>query len=210
MPITLGPYFVEDDFHRNAAIIHTMAEKYLGVEIETVVFDKTSAPLGEGENSLTVKLDPVVRTEEVTGEAVSALEKEFRQRWGYLTVQVESTCPLCRENSFQHYGYVPADEFGPAEGCMACLSKERKRAEQTADCQCYTCDKVFTVDSQPASYSWYLDCGVTNHKSGSRQSFHAGRRPDTEHGLAHFCSKACAQAKFAEALENLHVIFDED
>ena len=201
MPVTLGPYFVEDDLVKNKSAIVTMAEKYLGVEVNDVTWKPTPGPLGtDGEHSIVVHVSE--HNSAIDPDHVYALTKALEQRWGHIMVWVSSLCPLCNERPFQHLGYSdPEPDEDWVTGCDSCELKHYQQKQATVTHTCLNCGKDFSIKDSDDTYSLHLSLNVYSFKT--KKSVASFNSDTNGAGNPGFCSSDCVKEKLATLLTTL-------
>jgi len=195
-------FFVEDDFDEHYNEIFAMCEEALDVKLKELVFERTPAPLGEGENFLFACVASATPVTSITNEKVHLLDTKLQERFGLLSFQLRSVCPTCEKNSYDHYGYFSDTPHTSLNMCDKCSTKAYSKKERRKKVKCPTCSKKFVAEDHGEGYTLYMNFRICNELTRKNVA-------DTEHkcgsmfDTTRFCSKRCVQAKLDEIVEEL-------
>jgi len=201
-------YFVREDFDEHAQWILDTCIHILGVLLSHIEFDQTSAPLGEGENTIVACVETTEPVLYVTSDKVRSLEEALSERFGDLNLKVRSTCPRCKKRLHDHYGYSKEDEYPSLNVCNKCSSKELEEKESAKKVKCPTCSKKFVVKDHGESYTMNAHLVIRSGVLPLKLEDISSARVDAGSYFDHvrFCSKKCLQLRLDRFIKDLSII----
>lgn len=199
-------YFVKDDFDAHYSEIFSMCTQTLGVAIEDLIYERTPAPLGEGENGFIIFLASKKPVKSVTYDKMNALREALEKDYGGLEIWVTSVCPVCEKELYKHLGYIGGelDELFRSDQCDKCFSKTYKKRKRQKKTKCFVCNKTFSMDEKRCGFRLTLYSHIydeLNQKRVAHINYEEGKFDTPQ-----FCSIQCVRTKLDELIKELTAI----